>query len=166
AVERLHAAVPAGIVPAATVSLADLAEHPWILAGPRSHFGRAVRIACQNNGFEPRINHEVEEQSTALEMVAGGLGVTLVSDLARTLLPAGVDISAVRVPVVRTVSIVHRAAATPRRSLELVIDAVRTVAAQKGLAAGPAVPEPVAPGPAEPELVDPADPRPESEKSG
>jgi|SRR5699024_7921447 len=145
AVERLHAAVPAGVIPAATVSLADLAEHPWILSGPRSHFGRAVRIACRNNGFEPRINHEVEEQATALAMVASGLGVSLVSDLALTLLPAGVDIIAVREPVMRTVSIVHRAATTPRQSLELVIDAVRTVAAQKGLAAGPAVPGPPAP---------------------
>ncbi|HLS64879.1 MAG TPA: LysR family transcriptional regulator [Ruania sp.] len=162
AVERLHAAVPAGIVPAATVSLADLADHPWILAGPRSHFGRAVRIACRNNGYEPRINHEVEEQATALAMVAGGLGVTLVSDLALTLLPAGVDIIALREPVVRTVSIVHRAAATPRRSLELVIDAVRTVAAQKGLAAGPAVPGLADLEPADPELADPelADPEP------
>lgn len=140
AVERLHAAVPAGIVPAATVSLTDLAEQPWILSGPRSHFGRAVRIACRRHGFEPRIHHQVEEQATALAMVAGGLGVTLVSDLALTLLPVGVDIVAIPEPVVRTVSIVHRSAATPRRSLELVIEAVRTAAAQKGLAAGSAVP--------------------------
>lgn len=134
AVERLHAAVPTGIVPTATVSLAELAEHPWILAGQRSHFGRAVRIACNRNGFEPRIMHVVEEQATALAMVAGGLGVTLVSDLALGLLPYGVDIVAVTDPVVRTVSIAHRTTETPRRSLELVIDAVRTAAAEKGLA--------------------------------
>ena len=140
AVERLHAAVPAGIVPAPTVSLADLAEHPWILSGPRSHFGRAVRIACRRNGFEPRIHHQVEEQATALAMVAGGLGVTLVSDLALALLPDGVDIVAIPEPVVRTVSIVHRTAPTPRQSLELVIEAVRTAAAHKGLAAGSTVP--------------------------
>ncbi|HIZ37358.1 MAG TPA: LysR family transcriptional regulator [Candidatus Ruania gallistercoris] len=140
AVERLHAAVPAGIVPAATVSLADLAEHPWILSGPRSHFGRAVRIACRRHGFEPRIHHQVEEQATALAMVAGGLGVTLVSDLALALLPDGVDIVAIPEPVVRTVSIVHRSASPPRQSLELVIEAVRTAAAHKGLAAGSTVP--------------------------
>lgn len=140
AVERLHAAVPAGIVPAPTVALADLAEHPWILSGPRSHFGRAVRIACRRHGFEPRIHHQVEEQATALAMVAGGLGVTLVSDLALTLLPDGVDIVAIPEPVVRTVSIVHRTAPIPRQSLELVIEAVRTAAAQKGLAAGSTVP--------------------------
>ncbi|MEE2033870.1 LysR family transcriptional regulator, partial [Rhodococcus chondri] len=91
AVERLHAALPPGTVSAKTMALADLAEHPWVLAGPRSHFGRAVRLACQRCGFEPRINHEVGEQATALAMVAAGLGVTLVSDLGLTLSPPGVD---------------------------------------------------------------------------
>ncbi|MDT7582848.1 MAG: hypothetical protein QOC83_2373 [Pseudonocardiales bacterium] len=135
AVERLHAAVPAGAVPSATLSLPGLAEHPWILAGPRSHFGRAVRIACQRNGFEPKINHEVGEQATALAMVAAGLGVTLVSDLGLSLCPPGVDIVSLTEPVMRTVSIAYRMKAARRPSLELVIEAVRAAAAEKGLGA-------------------------------
>ena len=142
AVERLHAAVPTGAVPGRTVSLTELAEHPWILAGPRSHFGRAVRIACQRRGFEPRIVHAVHEQATAVALVAGGLGVTLVSDLALGLLPPGVDIVTLDEPVMRTVSIAFRASATPRPSLRLVIDAVRTAAAHKGLAASATLPVP------------------------
>lgn len=140
AVERLHAAVPTGVVPAESMSLGELAEHPWILAGPRSHFGRAVRTACQRAGFDPRINHEVEEQATALAMVAGGLGVTLVSDLAVGLLPPGVDIVALTEPVMRTVSIAHRPTPTPRTSLEAVIDAVRVAAAEKGIGASAVLP--------------------------
>jgi DNA-binding transcriptional LysR family regulator len=135
AVERLHAAVPAGAVPSATLSLPGLAEHPWILAGPRSHFGRAVRIACQRSGFEPKINHEVGEQATALAMVAAGLGVTLVSDLGLSLCPPGVDIVSLTEPVMRTVSIAYRMKAARRPSLELVIEAVRAAAAAKGLGA-------------------------------
>jgi DNA-binding transcriptional LysR family regulator len=135
AVERLHAAVPAGAVPSTTVSLPELAEHPWILAGPRSHFGRAVRIACQRSGFEPKINHEVGEQATALAMVAAGLGVTLVSDLALSLCPPGVDIVSMTEPVMRTVSIAYRMKAARRPSLELVIEAVRAAAAEMGLGA-------------------------------
>jgi DNA-binding transcriptional LysR family regulator len=135
AVERLHAAVPAGALPADAVSLPDLAEHPWILAGPRSHFGRAVRIACQRSGFEPTINHEVGEQTTALAMVAAGLGVTLVSDLGLSLCPAGVDVVALTEPVMRTVSIAYRTRDARRSSLQLVIDAVRAAAAAKGLGA-------------------------------
>lgn len=133
AVERLHAAVPSGAVPSATIALPELAEHPWILAGPRSHFGRAVRIACQASGFEPTIHHEVAEQPTALAMVAAGLGVTLVSDLGLWLCPPGVDIVALTEPVMRTVSIAYRTANARRQSVQLVIDAVRAAAAERGL---------------------------------
>ncbi|OZM72396.1 LysR family transcriptional regulator [Amycolatopsis antarctica] len=133
AVERLHAAVPSGAVPAGVVSLLELAEHPWILASRKSHFGRAVRVACQRNGFEPKINHEVEEQSTAMAMVAAGLGITLVSDLGLTLRPDGVDIVALTSPLIRTVSIASRTGALRRPALNLVIQAVRTAAAELGL---------------------------------
>ncbi|QJY45266.1 LysR family transcriptional regulator [Pseudonocardia broussonetiae] len=135
AVERLHAAVPAGALPLPTVDLPDLAEHPWILSGPRSHFGRAVRTACQRAGFEPRVEHEVGEQATALAMVAAGLGVTLVSDLGLALCPPGVDVRAVTEPITRTVSIAHRTGTARRTSLHRVIDAVRTEAAARGLGA-------------------------------
>lgn len=150
AVERLHAAVPSGAlassVPApsdgsasgpapASIALPELAEHPWILAGPRSHFGRSVRLACQASGFEPKIYHEVGEQATALAMVAAGLGVTLVSDLGLTLCPAGVDVVALTEPVMRTVSIAYRTGNARLPSLHLVIDAVRAAAAEQGLGA-------------------------------
>ncbi|KAA9150792.1 LysR family transcriptional regulator [Amycolatopsis acidicola] len=142
AVERLHAAVPHGVVPAANIHLTELAEQPWILAGPRSHFGRAVRLACQRHGFEPKINHEVGEQATALSMVGAGLGVTLVSDLGLSLLPSGVDIVALTEPVMRTVSIAHRTVNSRRPSLQLVIDAVRAAAAEIGLGAAAPLPGP------------------------
>lgn len=133
--ERLHAAVPPGTIANPTVVLTDLADHPWILSGPRSHFGRAVRIACQRAGFEPRVEHEVGEQSTALAMVAAGLGVTLVSDLGLALCPPGVDVRAMIEPITRTVSIAYRTGTARRTSLQLVIDAVRTEAAARGLGA-------------------------------
>lgn len=145
AVERLHAAVPEGSVIGETVGLHDLADFPWILAGPRSHFGRAVRVWCHERGFEPHIAHTVEEQFTALAMIAGGLGVTLVSDLGLTLLPPGVDVVPLDEPVLRTVSIAHRATTSPRPSIDLFVEAVRTAAAEQGLAAGPPAP-PFAPG--------------------
>ncbi|QFU90707.1 LysR family transcriptional regulator [Amycolatopsis sp. YIM 10] len=134
AVERLHAAVPAGTVPAGSVSLLELAEQPWILASPKSHFGRAIRIACQRHGFEPKIDHEVEEQATAMAMVGAGLGVTLVSDLGLILRPPGVDTVALASPLMRTVSIAYRTTALRRPSMQLVIHAVRAAAAELGLA--------------------------------
>src|SRR5699024_12381642 len=119
-----------------TVALRDLSEHPWILAGFRSHLGKAVLLACRQQGFDPQIMHTVEEQSTALAMVAGGLGVSLVSDLALDSVPQGVSIVALDQPVMRTVSIARRRAAGARSALDLVIAAVRTAAGANGLASG------------------------------
>ncbi len=136
AVERLHAAVPEGAIPDDTVSLTALAEFPWILAGPRSHFGRAVRAECHTRGFEPRIAHTVEEQFTALAMIAGGLGVSLVTDLGLTLLPPGVDVVSLEEPILRTLSVAHRATSTPRPSIDLFVEAVRAAAEEQGLGAG------------------------------
>ncbi|MBB1157973.1 MULTISPECIES: LysR family transcriptional regulator [Amycolatopsis] len=141
AVERLHAAVPAGALPSATVPLDALAEHPWILASPKSHFGRAIRIACHRHGFQPKINHEVEEQSTAMAMVGAGLGVTLVSDLGlRLLRPPGIDVVALAPPLLRTVSIAYRRTEIRRPALHLVVAAVQEAAAELGLGTEPALP--------------------------
>lgn len=148
AVERLHAAVPAGSIAETTLSLTDLADLPWVLAGSRSHLGKAVRVACRRQGFDPRIIHTVEEQATALVMVANGLGVTLVSDLALASVPEGVDVVSLRQPVMRTVAIARRRTPAQRPALELVIEAMRTAAAEKGLASSPKLPleqEPAAP---------------------
>ncbi|MEV0360790.1 LysR substrate-binding domain-containing protein [Nocardia sp. NPDC050697] len=135
AVERLYGCVPAGMVSAATVTLAELAEHPWILAPARSHFGHAVRLAFQSAGVQPRIDHEVEEQATAMAMVAAGLGVTLVSDLGLALRPPGVDIVALADVFTRTVSLAYRTNTARRAALLIVVDAIRTAAVEKGLGA-------------------------------
>ena len=140
AVERLYAAVPAGSIPGSTVSLVDLSEHPWILAGSRSHLGKAIRLACRRQGFDPQIMHTVEEQSTALAMVAGGLGVSLVSDLALDMVPEGAGIVALDQPVMRAVSIAWRSTPTPRAPLDLVVDAMRAAAAERGLASSTGLP--------------------------
>ncbi|MEV5647263.1 LysR substrate-binding domain-containing protein [Nocardia sp. NPDC052254] len=134
-VERIYAAVPAGAVPASSVTLAELAEHPWILAPGRSHFGHAVRLAFQSAGIGPRIDHEVEEQATAMAMVAAGLGVTLVSDLGLALRPQGVDIVGLGDAFTRTVSLAYRTNSARRAALLIVVNAVRDAAVDKGIGA-------------------------------
>lgn len=135
AVERLHVAAPGGTLGEGPVGLADLAEHPWILSSSKSHFGIAVRAACLRAGFDLRITHEVEEQSTAMSMVAGGMGITLVSDLGLTLRPPGMDALALTSPITRTVSVVYRSTALRRPALTMVIDVFRAAAAELGLSA-------------------------------
>ncbi|GAB2703321.1 LysR substrate-binding domain-containing protein [Nocardia thraciensis] len=151
AVERIYAAVPAGAVPAASVTLAELAEHPWILAPARSHFGHSARLAFQSVGLAPRIDHAVEEQATAMAMVAAGLGVSLVSDLGLALRPPGVDIVTLGDVLTRTVSLAYRTNTARRAALLIVVDAIRTAAAAKGLGADIALSAPT-----EVEVVPPA----------
>lgn len=137
AVEQMHAALPPHTYDR-SVALVDLAEFPWILSGPRSHFGQAVRMACRSAGFDPKIRHEVGEQPTALAMVAAGLGVTLVSDLGLYVLPKGVDIVPLDDQFFRTVSIAHRTTGEVRASLQWVIGAVAVAARELGLEDGSA----------------------------
>lgn len=135
AVERLHVAVPAGALGPGPVALSDLAEHSWILAGPRSHFGTAVRAACLRSGFKPRVVHEVDEQATAMSMVVAGMGVTLVSDLGLISQPPNMDALALTTPITRAVSVVYRSTALRRPALNMVIDVVRSAAAELGVSA-------------------------------
>lgn len=132
-VESLHAVVPRGSVDAEEVSLVDLAAAPWVISRPRSHFGRAVRIACREAGFEPEVRHEAGEQATALALVAAGLGVTVASDLGLSLFSADVDVLPLSDELTRTVSITHRQRDGRRRPLEAFIDAFGEAARTAGL---------------------------------
>ncbi|MDX2356992.1 LysR family transcriptional regulator [Dietzia sp. PP-33] len=133
AVESLHVVAPRGVIDAREVALADLARQPWVLAHPRSHFGRAVRMACREAGFEPQMSHEAGEQSTALALVAAGLGVTLASDLGLSTSPADVDVLPLTDALTRTVSIAYRERDARRRPLHAFVEAFTEAALGLGL---------------------------------
>jgi DNA-binding transcriptional LysR family regulator len=65
-----------------SVSLSDLSAEPFILF-PDSYKLREVTLqACRAAGFEPRVALDGGSMQSALEFVAGGLGVALVPELA------------------------------------------------------------------------------------
>lgn len=128
--DQMHLAAPSGWFPSAEVRLADLADHDWVMSGPRTYYGRAVRSACRQAGFDIRITHEVDEQATALAMVAAGLGVTLMSDLGRTFVPgAGVDILDLARPLRRQILLAHDDGAAGRPAINAFLRSARRVAA-------------------------------------
>lgn len=134
-VERLHLVAAHGQLAATgSVDLADLAECDWVASGSHTDFGRALRAVCHDAGFEPRITHQVDEQATAMAMVAAGLGVTLVADLGLTLRPAGVEVFPLREPMLRRVMIVSRAAPLARPAEQAFIEATLDAAVPLGLA--------------------------------
>ena len=116
------------------VPLASLAGLPWVVSGTHTYYGRAIRSACRAAGFELDVTHEVDEQATALAMVGAGLGVTLVSDLARHVgHVGGVDVHRLAEPVVRQVLVAHDAATAARPTVQAFLASVRRAARTAGL---------------------------------
>lgn len=129
--DQLHLAAPAGHFPPTKMRLADLADQDWVMSGPRTYYGRAVRSACQRAGFDIRITHEVDEQATALAMVAAGLGITLVSDLGRAFLPdAGVDVHGLTRPLRRQLLLAHHDASAGRPAIRGFVESTARVVAR------------------------------------
>jgi hypothetical protein len=89
--EDFQVAAPAGRLDNDRPQLSDLADLDWIISGPETYYGRAMRTACARAGFEPSVRHQVNEQATALAMVASGLGIALMSELGGTFMPNGVE---------------------------------------------------------------------------
>ncbi|HEX5016598.1 MAG TPA: LysR family transcriptional regulator [Actinomycetes bacterium] len=71
---------PAG-VSAAGVSLADFAEHPWVMELPGSPGREWSVAACRRAGFEPRVEHQTSDNLVQAELVARGLAVAFLPDL-------------------------------------------------------------------------------------
>lgn len=129
-----HLAAPAGRFAQQTVDLADLADEDWVMPGPNSYYGRAMRSACRRAGFEPRILHQVDEQATALPMVAAGLGITLMSRLGRPFFPAdGIDVLKLNQPVHRQIVVGHDESATGRPAVSAFLDSALRAAPAAGL---------------------------------
>ncbi len=70
-----------GITEPRTIDLADAAGWDWIMQPAHTQFGRAVRSACREAGFEPSVRHEVIETSVSIALAARGLGATFVTGL-------------------------------------------------------------------------------------
>ncbi len=127
--DELHLAVPTGRFPPGKVRLADLGDQDWVISGPRTYYGRAVRSACRQAGFDIAITHEVDEQATALAMVAAGLGITLMSDLGRAFLPeAGIDVLELTRPLRRQILLAHADASGGRPAIRLFMESATRIA--------------------------------------
>ena len=103
----------------ARVRMADLADERWVNSTQGCGCRQAVVQACAQAGFEPKVAFETDEILSVQALVANGMGVTLMPQLALTAVHPGV---AVR-PVGREAPIRHIYAARMR-------DAYRSPATQ------------------------------------
>jgi DNA-binding transcriptional LysR family regulator len=82
--ERFGLAVSSGAYGIRTeckIDLRDAADWDWILPPADSQYGRALRTACRQEGFEPRVRHEITDTAVSLALAGKGLGATFVTDL-------------------------------------------------------------------------------------
>ncbi len=80
---RLVAAIPEGhpLARHEQIKLSDLAQDPWILFAARQGPGlhQIIIDACARAGFVPHVGQEAPQMETIVNLVAGGMGVALVS---------------------------------------------------------------------------------------
>ncbi len=86
--ESMHLAVPRDHPRAgeAIVALTDLADEPWLSGVGPSSCREVVVRACREAGFDPEISYESDDYAVLQGLVAAGLGVTFLPDLALTML--------------------------------------------------------------------------------
>ena len=76
-----------------SVPLEELRDEPWIgnIPGSPCHF--VTMAACAAAGFAPQVRHEVDDWAITVELVAAGLGISFIPDLAK---PSARDDVAIR----------------------------------------------------------------------
>ncbi|MET3904294.1 LysR family transcriptional regulator [Paenarthrobacter sp. 4246] len=94
AIERLGVTLPADhpLAGQASVEMAELAGDPFITmpAAQGSTLREVTFAACAAAGFRPRIAQEVSDPYTALSLVAGGVGISLMPGSIAGIMPAGI----------------------------------------------------------------------------
>lgn len=125
-------ALPVGhpLAAEASVSLAALADEPWISwrAGTICHDWLMVTLRAL--GREPRVPHTALEYATQLALVGAGFGVAVLPRLGRGVVPDDVSIVRVTPALTRHVYAVWRRDASRRMSIMATVAAFRRSAEQ------------------------------------
>jgi DNA-binding transcriptional LysR family regulator len=119
--ERMRVALPVGhpLAAAKSVRIEDLAEEDWLCGALPSSCRDQIIGLCREAGFEPKISFQSEEYDVLKGFVAGGLGVTILPDLAGG--HPGVELRAVRgkKPVRRVWAVTRESEARPPAAQEM-----------------------------------------------
>ncbi|HWX74178.1 MAG TPA: LysR substrate-binding domain-containing protein [Solirubrobacteraceae bacterium] len=118
---------------AGAFGLDALAEDVWINTTPRDLCHEVILGACRAAGFDPKVAFEVDEIATSQALVAHGVGVTLLPDLAlggrhRDVLTAELGAAA----PVRSVYAARLATRYPTPACEAMLEVLREVVPEAG----------------------------------
>jgi DNA-binding transcriptional LysR family regulator len=107
------------------VALASLAGAAWISGVAGTQYVGAVEQACRAAGFAAQVAHRADDATLILGLVAAGLGVGLVPELACTPYPGVAYARADPAPPQRLISALLRRGAAQRPALAALLDALR-----------------------------------------
>jgi len=133
--EPLQAVLP----PGATWSddplpLAALRAERWIAPSSDMTLHSVLQRACAVAGFTPQLDYTSDDYTVIVALVAAGLGVALIPQLAAQSLAADVQLRSVVTPVLtRTVSLVTRAGGARQPVVAAVVDPLRRAAAAQSV---------------------------------
>jgi DNA-binding transcriptional LysR family regulator len=130
--DPVRVVLPAGHAP---VPLADLAGERWVTGPAGLGWDEMTLRLCRDlGGFEPDIAHRTNDATIATALVARGLAVTLLPDLALALY-GGVAVHPIAErPVTRTIFAATRAADAARPSIRALLAAVQAASAEAAAA--------------------------------
>jgi DNA-binding transcriptional LysR family regulator len=114
--EPFDAVVPVShrLADAAEVPLAELAKDPWIGPYPGNPCHDVVVLACENAGFQPRMEHSSDDFRAVVALASADAGVALVPRSALR----GMDLAGVVVRPVDGTAPTRRVFAAVRRGAE------------------------------------------------
>ncbi|QMU70971.1 LysR family transcriptional regulator [Streptacidiphilus sp. P02-A3a] len=130
--EPFDAVLPRGhrLAGSARVSVADLADEPWIGPYPGNPCHDVVVLACELAGFQPVMAHSSDDFRAVAALAGAGAGVAMVprSALRGVDLPDVVVLPVAGVPATRRVFAAVRRGAEEHPLLRPVLDALRAAA--------------------------------------
>lgn len=126
--DPLHLALPRDhpLTRRKRIELGDLREEAWIQTSAQSPCAKHVIRSCHAAGFEPTVSFESDDYQTVQGLVAAGVGVALIPELALSTVREDVDVRALHPasPVRKVFAATPRAAAaTP--AVATMIDVLR-----------------------------------------
>ncbi|HSR93235.1 MAG TPA: LysR family transcriptional regulator [Solirubrobacterales bacterium] len=129
--DPLHLALPAKhrLARRRKLALEDLRDEAWVQTSAASPCARHVVRSCHAAGFEPRVSFESDDYQTVQGLVAAGVGVALIPQLALSTVRADIRVRALdpRSPVRKVFAATPRAAAvTP--AVATMLDVLREIA--------------------------------------
>ena len=133
--DPLHLALPRGhhLASRSKLRLEDLREEAWVQTSEASPCARHVVRSCHAAGFEPRVSFESDDYEVVQGLVATGVGVALIPELALSRARDEMEIRELspRSPVRRVFAATPRAA-TVTPAVATMLDVLRDAARSRG----------------------------------